>query len=47
MNSNLKTISKFMVAFVAGVLFVGSSAIAVPVVLDFETDDGGNALING
>ena len=36
-----------MVAFVAGLLFVSGIATAVPVVLDFETDDGGTALING
>ena len=47
MNKNLKTISKCMVAFVAGLLFVSSNSEAVPVVLDFETDDGGTALING
>ena len=47
MNENLKTISKCVVAFVAGLLFVSSNATAVPVVLDFETDDGGTALING
>ena len=47
MNSNLKTISKCVVAFVAGLLFVSGNSVAAPIVLDFETDDGGNALING